>query len=91
MYLFRQKLARSSRYLNPNNNNKQISTSDELEAILEKLRFDSDAPGDNGAGVTIDKEKEEEQKEMFKQNQFNLMASNMISINRNLPDYRSAK
>ena len=30
-------------------------------------------------------------KEMFKQNQFNLMASNLISVNRTLPDYRSSK
>lgn len=30
-------------------------------------------------------------KEMFKQNQFNLMASNIISVNRTLPDYRSSK
>lgn len=63
-----------------------------LEGFLSELNFDkSGGPGDNGAGVSIPKEREEEMKELFKLNQFNLMASNMISVNRNLPDYRSAK
>lgn len=65
--------------------------SKELSKLLKDFNFLSDGPGYNGVGVFIDKEKEDEMKEMFKLNQFNLMASNMISINRVLPDYRSSK
>lgn len=59
--------------------------------MLGQVRFDNSGPGENGAGVQIPEEKHSEMKEMFKQNQFNLMASNMVSINRTLPDHRSAK
>ena len=45
-------------------------------------------PGDNGRAVNVPKEKEAESKELFKINQFNLMASDMMSLNRTLPDYR---
>ena len=37
-----------------------------------------------GAAVKIPKEMEEKKKKMFKENQFNLLASNMISVNRTL-------
>ncbi|CAD5214294.1 unnamed protein product [Bursaphelenchus okinawaensis] len=62
-----------------------------LKELLSQLNFDDHGAGDMGTGVNIPAEKQEEMKEMFKQNQFNLMASNMISIKRSLPDYRSAK
>jgi len=45
-------------------------------------------PGEMGAPVKIPKDKEKESKKMFKENQFNLMASNMISLNRTLKDVR---
>ena len=45
-------------------------------------------PGEMGKAVTIPKEKEEEKKEKFKINQFNLLASEMISLNRSLIDVR---
>ncbi|KAI1729955.1 glycosyl transferase family 2 domain-containing protein [Ditylenchus destructor] len=61
------------------------------KSLLVSENFEKSGPGENGAGVTIDKAKEVEMKELFKQNQFNLMASNTISVNRSLPDYRSAK
>ena len=48
----------------------------------------TDGPGEMGKGVNIPADKQAESKEMFKINQFNLMASNMISINRSLPDVR---
>lgn len=45
-------------------------------------------PGEMGKAVAIPPEKEQEKKEMFKVNQFNLMASQMISLNRSLQDVR---
>ena len=41
-----------------------------------------------GKPVVIPKEEQEKMKEMFKINQFNLMASEMIALNRSLPDVR---
>jgi len=47
-------------------------------------------PGENGAAVKIPPELESKKKKMFKENQFNLLASNMISVNRTLKDVRMA-
>lgn len=47
-----------------------------------------DGPGEGGKPVVISKENQEKMKEMFKINQFNLMASDMIALNRSLPDVR---
>ena len=48
----------------------------------------AEGPGENGKGVKIPADKQAEMKELFKINQFNLMASDMISVNRSLPDVR---
>lgn len=45
-------------------------------------------PGEMGKAVAIPPDKEAEKKEMFKVNQFNLMASEMLSLNRSLQDVR---
>lgn len=45
-------------------------------------------PGEMGAAVHISPEDEARQQELFKLNQFNLMASDMISLNRSLRDIR---
>jgi polypeptide N-acetylgalactosaminyltransferase len=66
-------------------------TEEALNKLLAGTSFDTNGPGSNGEGVNIDPSKDAEMKEMFKQNQFNLMASNIISVNRTLPDYRSSK
>ncbi|XP_067866668.1 polypeptide N-acetylgalactosaminyltransferase 1 isoform X2 [Heterodontus francisci] len=47
-----------------------------------------EGPGEMGKPVVISKENQEKMKEMFKINQFNLMASDMIALNRTLPDVR---
>ncbi|KAJ8679434.1 hypothetical protein QAD02_015221 [Eretmocerus hayati] len=48
------------------------------------------APGELGKAVHIPPEQEDMQKELFKLNQFNLMASDMIWLNRSLKDVRLA-
>uniref|UniRef100_A0A0N5CA89 Polypeptide N-acetylgalactosaminyltransferase n=1 Tax=Strongyloides papillosus TaxID=174720 RepID=A0A0N5CA89_STREA len=63
----------------------------QLNTLLAGLRFDNEGPGQGGTAVEIPPELKAKEKEMFKENQFNLLASNMMSINRTLPDYRSNK
>jgi polypeptide N-acetylgalactosaminyltransferase len=48
-------------------------------------------PGEMGKAVAIPPDQEEEKKEKFKINQFNLMASDMISLNRSLQDVRMSQ
>lgn len=55
---------------------------------VDTLSRPRDGPGEGGKPVVIPKENQEKMKEMFKINQFNLMASEMISLNRSLPDVR---
>ena len=47
-------------------------------------------PGEMGKAVQIPKDREDEKKEKFKINQFNLVASEMIALNRSLSDVRLA-
>lgn len=47
-----------------------------------------EGPGEMGKAVVIPKDEQEKMKELFKINQFNLMASDMIALNRSLPDVR---
>lgn len=47
-----------------------------------------EGPGEMGKAVLIPKDDQEKMKELFKINQFNLMASDMIAFNRSLPDVR---
>lgn len=45
-------------------------------------------PGEMGKPVKMKASQQEEMKEKFKENQFNLLASDMISLNRSLADVR---
>ncbi|KAJ8353899.1 hypothetical protein SKAU_G00214660 [Synaphobranchus kaupii] len=54
----------------------------------EVVQRPRDGPGEMGKPVVIPKENQEKMREMFKINQFNLMASEMIALNRTLPDVR---
>uniref|UniRef100_A0AAY4CYD4 Polypeptide N-acetylgalactosaminyltransferase n=1 Tax=Denticeps clupeoides TaxID=299321 RepID=A0AAY4CYD4_9TELE len=47
-----------------------------------------EGPGEMGKPVIVPKEDQEKMKDLFKINQFNLMASDMIALNRSLPDVR---
>ena len=53
--------------------------------VVQKQRG---SPGEMGKAVQIPADKEQEKKEKFKINQFNLLASEMISLNRSLQDVR---
>ncbi|XP_052771535.1 polypeptide N-acetylgalactosaminyltransferase 13-like isoform X2 [Mya arenaria] len=76
---------------NNNNNEKPVKKSEEslLQRILPKgLLGRPSMPGDMGKPVHIPSDRQEESKEKFKIHQFNLVASDMMSFNRTLPDYR---
>jgi len=47
-----------------------------------------DAPGEMGRPVVISEDRQVEMKEKFSINQFNLLATDLISANRSLPDVR---
>ena len=46
-------------------------------------------PGENGRGVTIPDKLKKESEKRFKENQFNIVASDLIALNRSVPDQRS--
>ncbi|EHB15400.1 Polypeptide N-acetylgalactosaminyltransferase 1 [Heterocephalus glaber] len=56
--------------------------------VLEPVQKPHEGPGEMGKPVDIPKEDQEKMKEMFKINQVNLMASEMIALNRSLPNDR---
>ncbi|TMS32490.1 hypothetical protein L596_000320 [Steinernema carpocapsae] len=63
----------------------------ELDMMMSNMTFALDGPGSMGGAVSIDSNRQAEMKERFKQNQFNVMASDLMSLNRTLPDHRSSK
>lgn len=59
-----------------------------LCSVVAVISRSHEGPGEMGKAVNIPKEDQEKMKELFKINQFNLMASDMIALNRSLPDVR---
>uniref|UniRef100_A0A8D3BP90 Polypeptide N-acetylgalactosaminyltransferase n=1 Tax=Scophthalmus maximus TaxID=52904 RepID=A0A8D3BP90_SCOMX len=59
-----------------------------LPALRAVISRSHEGPGEMGKAVNIPKDEQEKMKELFKINQFNLMASDMIARNRSLPDVR---
>ncbi|XP_069791627.1 polypeptide N-acetylgalactosaminyltransferase 13 isoform X4 [Narcine bancroftii] len=59
-----------------------------LPALRAAMSRTQEGPGEMGKAVLIPKEDQEKMSELFKINQFNLMASDMIALNRTLPDVR---
>nr|XP_019777795.1 polypeptide N-acetylgalactosaminyltransferase 13 isoform X2 [Tursiops truncatus] len=55
---------------------------------LKPVQKPNEGPGEMGKAVLIPKDDQEKMKELFKINQFNLMASDLIALNRSLPDVR---
>ncbi|XP_074658980.1 polypeptide N-acetylgalactosaminyltransferase 13-like isoform X2 [Tubulanus polymorphus] len=62
-----------------------------LQKLLPKGMVEKEGAGEYGKAVHIPAEKQKEMKEKFKINQFNIMASDMISLNRTLADVRMAQ
>lgn len=62
-----------------------------LRGFWEKLVSSfPDGPGEGGKAVILSAVDEQLAKERFKENQFNVVASDRISPNRTLPDYRNS-
>lgn len=59
-----------------------------LLTVIGLLTKTPTGPGEMGKAVVVHKDQEAQAKELFKINQFNLVASDMMSLNRSLPDYR---
>uniref|UniRef100_A0A5F9D2M2 Polypeptide N-acetylgalactosaminyltransferase n=1 Tax=Oryctolagus cuniculus TaxID=9986 RepID=A0A5F9D2M2_RABIT len=56
--------------------------------VFAVISRNQEGPGEMGKAVLIPKDDQEKMKELFKINQFNLMASDLIALNRSLPDVR---
>uniref|UniRef100_A0A4W6FPK6 Polypeptide N-acetylgalactosaminyltransferase n=1 Tax=Lates calcarifer TaxID=8187 RepID=A0A4W6FPK6_LATCA len=59
-----------------------------LPALRAVISRSHEGPGEMGKAVNIPKDDQEKMRELFKINQFNLMASDIIALNRSLPDVR---
>ncbi|XP_003371054.1 polypeptide N-acetylgalactosaminyltransferase 3 [Trichinella spiralis] len=61
-----------------------------LQTLLAAMKSKSPGAGEMGSPVIIQSSLQSEVKARFKENQFNVVASERISLNRTLPDYRSS-
>ncbi len=78
----------------------QFSTPNDRNNFLNKLKLwfkekpsehknPSNWPGENGRPVQIPAHLKAESERRFKENQFNIVASDLIALNRSIPDQRS--
>lgn len=76
---------------NLNGNGGAVSGRSLLKRLLNKfIDLGPDGPGEMGKAVVIPDYLKDESKKKFPTHQFNVVASDMISVNRSLPDYRIA-
>jgi len=55
------------------------------------VRTTSGGRGDNGHGVTLHSYEKVESEARFAENEFDVVISESVSLNRSLPDYRHSK
>ncbi|RCN33314.1 hypothetical protein ANCCAN_20865, partial [Ancylostoma caninum] len=79
-----KKISRNMTTLNPRLQQK-------LDLLMSLKSFQAPEHGEQGVGVLVPAEKAAEKDKRFLENQFNVMASEMISVNRSLPDFRSSE
>jgi hypothetical protein len=56
---------------------------------ISEVKNPSSWPGENGKGVSLPEELKAESEKRYKENQFNIVASDLIALNRSIPDQRS--
>ena len=88
-----KKLDFKSEYIKSTLNSKIIysSVKKEKELIEETktiLNNPKSWPGENGNAVVLPEHLKQKAKERFKENQFNVIASDLIALNRTIPDVR---
>ena len=57
----------------------------------QEPEFDPDAPGEMGKPVILDKARDREVKAKSSLHSLNLVATDLISLNRSLPDFRNPR
>lgn len=62
-----------------------------LMLVFSVLPFNSNGPGEMGRAVVLSGDEEQKGKETFNINQFNLVVSDRVALNRSLPDVRMAQ
>ncbi|PIC19303.1 hypothetical protein B9Z55_024899 [Caenorhabditis nigoni] len=72
-----------------NSVNMDGDTADPLRTLMDTPAFKYSPHGSNGAGVHVPDHLKNLEESRFPENNFNVVASEMISVNRTLPDYRS--